>query len=142
MKTIALRFGEHYAPECGTIEAHRAVIEQYGYVWYGKLGAPVSSKVISEICDNENPKILLINSGKADRYWAHVVEISKDAPDEKYIPEYYRGKASNFKTWFKITDFEEASKDIMSKCRVVSSGAVLGEVSKHSMSPYFIIEVE
>jgi len=109
VKTIALRFGEHFAPECGTIEAHRAVIEQYGYVWYGKLGAPVSSKVISEICDNEKPKILLINSGKADRYWAHVVEISKD---------------------------------IMSKCRVASSGAVLGEVSKHSMSPYFIIEVE
>ena len=105
MKTIALRFGEHFAPECGTIEAHRAVIEQYGYVWYGKLGAPVSSKVISEICDNEKPKIFY----NFDRYWAHVVEISKD---------------------------------IMSKCRVASSGAVLGEVSKHSMSPYFIIEVE
>lgn len=29
----------------------------------------------------------------------------------------------------------------MSKCKVASSGATLGEASKHSMSPYFIIEI-
>ena len=40
----------------------------------------------------------------------------------------------------KITEFVEAPKDIMSKCVVTSSGQLLGNVSKHSMSPYFKIE--
>ena len=47
-----------------------------------------------------------------------------------------------FTTCFKIPAFEPAKRDIMSKCFVVSSGAVLGEVSKHSMNPYFIINYE
>ncbi|MGE9977058.1 hypothetical protein [Bariatricus sp. HCP28S3_C2] len=32
MKTIALRFGEHFSPECGTIAAHEEIIDKLGYV--------------------------------------------------------------------------------------------------------------
>lgn len=140
MKTIALRFGEHFAPPCGTIAAHQSIIDEKGYVWYGKLGNPVSDKIISAILDAENPRILLINSGKADRYWADIVEIKKTVPDLDSVPEYYRENSEKFKTWFKVVSFEPAPKNIMSKCCVASSGTPLGEVSKHSMSPYFIIE--
>ena len=142
MKTIALRFGEHFSPDCGTIEAHQQMIDKLGYVWYGKMGSPVSLRIVSELEQNDNIKILLIHSGKADRYWAHVAEIKKETPPAEGIPEYYRDKAAKFKTWFKITAFERAQKDIMSRCFVVSSGSALGEVSKHSMSPYYIIDVE
>lgn len=140
MKTIALRFGEHFAPSCGTIAAHQAIIDDKGYVWYGKLGNTVSDKNISVIMETETPKILLINSGKTDRYLANIVEIKKTTPNLDGIPEYYRDNSEKFKTWFKVISFEPASKNIMSKCYVTSSGATLGEVSKHSMSPYFIIE--
>ncbi|MCD7919337.1 MAG: hypothetical protein LUG45_04560 [Clostridiales bacterium] len=139
MKTIALRFGEHFSPECGTIAAHQAVIDEFGYVWYGKMGAPVSAKIIEEIKDCADPIILLINSGRMERYWAHVIEISRNVPEKKTIPEYYRDKVGQFKTWFKVTKFDPAPRDIMSHCFVASSGNALGEVSKHSMSPYFII---
>ena len=37
MKTIALRFGEHFSPACGTIAAHQEIIDKSGYVWYGKM---------------------------------------------------------------------------------------------------------
>lgn len=140
VKTIALRFGEHFAPECGTIVAHQEIIDKYGYVWYGKMGAAVSSKMVSEIMDNEKSMILLIRSGKTERYWAKVEKIQYDVPEKEKIPEYYRDTAGTFKTWFKITEFELAPRDIMGKCFVASSGNSLGEVSKHSMSPYFIIE--
>ena len=46
MKTIALRFGEHFSPEIGTIAAHQKIIDEYGFVWYGKMGSSVSNKVI------------------------------------------------------------------------------------------------
>lgn len=142
MKTIALRFGEHFSPECGTIAAHQEVIDKLGYVWYGKMGNPVATRIVEELKGLEDTKILLINSGKADRYWAHVSEIKKETPDLMGIPEYYRDLTEKFRTWFKVTSFEPAPRDIMSKCHVVSSGATLGEVSKHSMSPYFIINYD
>ncbi len=140
MKTIALRFGEHFSPDCGTIAAHQQLIDKLGYVWYGKMGSPVAARIVNELNDQEDTKILLISSGKAERYWAYVTEISKKIPPADGIPEYYRNIAGTFKTWFKVTAFESAPRDIMSKCFVTSSGNVLGEVSKHSMSPYFIIE--
>ena len=140
MKTIALRFGEHFAPPCGTIAAHQEIIQELGYVWYGKMGSTVSEKIRSEIMESETKKILLINSGKFDRYWANIVEIKNETPEVNGIPQYYRDKTEKFKTWFKVISFEAAPKNIMSKCCVVSSGVVLGEASKRSMSPYFIIE--
>ena len=142
MKTIALRFGEHFSPECGTIAAHKKLIDELGYVWYGKMGNPVATRIVEELKSLEDTKILLINSGKADRYWAHISEIKKETPNLMGIPEYYRDLTEKFRTWFKVTSFEPAPRDIMSKCHVVSSGAALGEVSKHSMSPYFIINYD
>lgn len=140
MKTIALRFGENFAPVEGTIAAHQAVIDQYGFVYYGKLGSPVGMQKIAVIMNNEHPRILLIQSGKTGRWWAYVVKIQRDAPDSKYIPAYYRDDADKFKTWFKITRIDEAPSDIMSHCTVVSSNAVLSHASHYSMSPYFFIE--
>ncbi len=139
MNTIALRFGDQFAPECGTISAHQDIINELGYVWYGKMGNPVSDKIIDQILLEQDKKILLIHSGKTDRYWAYISEISKETPPAKAIPSYYRDMTDKFRTWFKVTRFETAPKNIMAKCRVTSSGSILGEVSKHSMSPYFII---
>lgn len=140
MKTIALRFGEHFSPDCGTIAAHQQLIDKLGYVWYGKMGNSVAARIVGELKKQEDIKILLINSGKPDRYWAHVSEISRETPSEKGIPEYYRDLTDKFRTWFKVTEFEPAPRDIMSKCFVISSGNALSDVSRHSMSPYYIIE--
>lgn len=142
MKTVALRFSDNFAPDIGTILAHNEVISQYGYVWYGKLGAPVSQKVIKDILMNDNPKILLIHSGKTSRYWAYIATIQHEVPNKKHIPSYYRDKAAIFKTWFKVMRFENAPSNIMSHCRVASSNRPLTEASKSSMSPYFIINME
>ena len=139
MKTIALRFGETFSPECGTIKAHQYVIDQLGYVWYGKLGSSISDKVINDIVKEKEKKILLIHSGSIDRYWAYYDEISKSVPDLG-IPSYYKDNADKFKVWFKITKIEKAEKDVMSKYVVISSQNMLSEASKKSMNPCFYIE--
>ena len=139
MKTVALRFANKFAPECGTIEAHNEMIKQNGYVWYGKLGNKIASSMFDEILENETSRILLIHSGSTGRYWENVDKIQHDKPDLKEIPEYYRDMADKFTTWFRVIRFENAPKDIMGKCTVASSGATLSDASKHSMSPYFKI---
>ena len=141
MKTIALRFANNFAPETGTIAEHQRIIDELGYVWYGKLGPAVSNSVSAQIIKNINSKILLIHSGSTERYWAYIDTIQREKPDYFAIPEYYRDMADSFKTWFRIKKFENAPKDILSKCTVTSSGSTLSQASKHSMSPYFIIEV-
>lgn len=142
MKTIALRFGENFAPSCGTIEAHNKYIHKYGEVWYGKFGAPLSDKVIKQVLENGKAKILLIHSGTSNRYWAYIDSIQKDVPELSRVPSYYHGEIKRIKTWFRVYRFEAADKGVMSKCTVLSSGASLSNASRHSMSPYFIINYE
>ncbi len=141
MRTISIRFSEKFSPEIGTIKAHQELIDEYGFCWYGKLGSRVSERVIQEIMKNEDPRILLIHSGKTDRYWLHISEISRERPDRKYIPSYYRDM-EGFSTWFKVRNFESAESNVISKCTVASSGTPLGEASRHSMTPYFIIDAD
>ena len=69
MKTFSLRFGETFSPDCGTINAHKEVINKLGYVWYGKTGLAISDKKIEQIKLNKVKKILLIASGRPKRYW-------------------------------------------------------------------------
>lgn len=139
MKTIALRFSDRFAPPNGTIKAHQDIIREKGHVWFGKLGLPVSDKAIDYICNNERPRILLIHSGRTERYWAYVNAIQKECPPLDLIPAYYRDDASKFHTWFQIVSFENAEKNILSQFVVLSSGQPLSAVSRSSMSPYFII---
>lgn len=142
MKSIALRFGEHFAPECGTIAAHQEIIDRLGYVWYGKLGASITAQTIEEIEKQEDPKILLVNSGKTHRYWAHISEVTREQPPVGEFPAYYKEKTEKMKTWFKVDSFELAPRGVMAQCTVVSSGSPLSEASKHSMSPYFKIQYD
>lgn len=142
MKTIALRFTNSFSPECGTIESHQTLINQYGYFWYGKLGAKVSSSIVNTILKNDNPRILLIHSGATQRFWAFIDRIEYSIPPLLEIPEYYRDRAIEFKTWFRVRSFIIAPKDILSHCVVASSGVSLSHASRHSMSPYFIIETD
>ena len=142
MRTIALRFADNIAPPEGTIAEHKKIIDELGYVWYGKFGARVSDKNKSVILASDDKRILLIHSGTSKRYWLHVEDISYETPELIAIPEYYRDIAGKIKTWFKVTEIETAEKDIMTKCTIASSGNTLSSASKYSMSPYFIIDYE
>lgn len=140
MKTIALRFSDNYAPKEGMIYLHKQLIDKYGYVWYGKFGNRISKDIIEEQLNTDDPKILLIKSGSVERYWLHFKEHKETIPEVDKIPEYYRNNCDDIKCWFKVTEFEKAEKNVLSKCFVLSSGDCLSNASKHSMNPYFKIE--
>ena len=140
MKTIALRFADNYAPAEGTIKLHEDVINEFGYVWYGKFGNSLSQKNIDMLLDMKYKKFLLIKSGGQERYWAYFTDIKKDCINIEAIPKYYRNDRERVKCWFKITKFEKADPKVMSKCFVSSNGSLLSNTSKYSMSPYFIID--
>lgn len=140
MRTISLRYTDKFAPKNGTIQAHQNILDDKGYVWYGKMGTPISAKVGEMILQNDDPRFLLIHSGYAERYWIHIDDISREKPADDDFPAYYREIADRFKTWFRVVKIESADKNVIGKCKVASSGTPLSEASRHSMSPYFIID--
>lgn len=140
IRTIVLRYGDNFAPKCGTINAHMSYIEKNGFVWFGKMGLGISKKGIDAIMDSR--KALLVHSGKSDRYWLTIEKISTIRPSFDEFPEYYHDKVSNVKTWLKITNIEEAERNVISKCTLESNKRPLAEVSKASMSPYFIVNYD
>lgn len=142
MYSIALRYTENFAPEEGTIGAHQKLLDKNGFVWYGKMGSPVSDVNIKKIMLQDKPRILLIHSGGIQRYWAYISDIKKVKPQEAEFPEYYRNIADKFKTWFRVYRFEPTEKGIMSKCIVSTSKTILSFASKCSMSPFFLIEYD
>ena len=142
MRTIALRFSDNYAPPQGTIKLHKAVIDEHGYVWYGKFGSAISPKIVNDLLKMEQPKFLLIHGGTSLRYWVLFDSIERICPEPELVPEYYRNQMDSIKAWFRVKDFIVAPKNIMSKCIVSSSKSVLTDASMHSLSPYFIIDYE
>lgn len=54
---LVLRFSFSYRNDI--IEQHKNLIEKNGYVWYGKLGAVISNKIINEIMIAKKTAILL-----------------------------------------------------------------------------------
>ena len=142
MDTVALRFSENFATENGTIFEHNELIKKNGFVWYGKFGLPISLKTKELVLNNDKAKVLLIQSGKTKRFWAYISDIAFEEPPKEEYPSYYHNSAEKVKTWLKVIRFEEADNDIMRKCYVKSSKVPLSDASKHSMSPYFIIECE
>ena len=120
LRTIALRFSNNFAPDEGTIKAHESVISEIGYVWYGKLGSRISSRVKNDILTSEKHMILLIHNGATGRYWAYIDTIKDETPPPEEIPSYYRNRAKDFSTWFRVLRFEEAPRVILSHCFVVS----------------------
>ena len=143
MRTIALRFADNYAPKEGTIKLYQEIINNNGYVWYGKFGNTLSQKNIDLLMSQPDRKFLLIKSGFPDRYWAYFDEIVKDKPkDINNIPEYYRNNTDKIKCWFKIRKIERTENNVMSKFIISSSKMPLSEASKHSLNPYFVIETD
>lgn len=140
MRTIALRFADNYAPVEGTIKLHEDVINEFGYVWYGKFGNSLSQKNIDMLLDMDEKRFLLIKSGGQERYWAYFDDIKKDIDNIDAIPKYYRDDRNRVKCWFKIIRFERADSKVISKCFVSSNGSLLSNTSKYSMSPYFVID--
>ena len=138
MKTIALRYNNKFAPEDGTIAEHNKIIEQFGYVWYGKLGRGIARKSSETILENDVPRFLLINTGTKEYFWAYVSEISQYVDDINCIPSYYRDEKEKFGTWFRVTRIEKTDVKTLEKCVVSTSERPFLEALK-SMSPFFTI---
>jgi 3',5'-cyclic AMP phosphodiesterase CpdA len=118
--SIILRFRDLSTPAGSTtIEEHRRIVGQKGYVWWGwwhKQGETVPENAFREILDEINTAgsygIYLFDTGKYKLQRARLVGIQWDTrlkpiatPERDATPDYY-GK-SHYLAWFKLAVIED-----------------------------------
>ena len=115
-QTIILRFRDLVTEENGTIERHKDVIEQKGYVWWawwkkGNETTPVQEFSFLGTNAKTTPvSIFLVDSGQRLVYRAicEAVELKINqkiaSPEKDKTPEYYRDQ--EYFAWFKFRKIE------------------------------------
>ena len=132
-----------------TIAAHQEVINQYGAVWFGKMGSPVSQvhvdKLNQQVDENIPTYVYLVkgNRRKSTIYHSTLFLASKTLPnDEAYlVPRYYADLniSKYVRLWVKLGDFDPLETVELNKMKVASSVLPIGETLVKSSSGHFII---
>lgn len=124
-QTVILRFRDLVTQKDDTINRHKEVIRQKGYVWWGWWSkgnekVPFEEFWMLKGCVKNEAKILyLMDSGQSKLYKAKCsdIECFSDAegksPDLAYTPNYYNDQ--EYFAWFKLDEIEECNDDEVRK---------------------------
>lgn len=118
-KTMILRFRDLVTSENGTIEQHKAIIDNHGYVWWAwwKKGGekiPNDFSLLSTRVKEGPVCVFLVDSGRNILYRAICDSIKVrtstkiPSPEKDKTPTYYCDQ--NYYAWFKFTKIEQCDK--------------------------------
>ena len=127
--------------EIDFLTVHQLLIDEYGFVWFGKKGNRGLSQNLYN-CIKQH-KVLLIRDSKINNYKTYlctVQEISSHKPTIS-IPMYYHQFNDLIIPWFKVTNIKEIDKHLIEeKFSAVSSDIPLKRTLSKSMCPFFYIK--
>lgn len=110
---LILRFRD-FVPGVQTIEVHRALIKNHGFVWWGwwkKAFEDAQLDLLAELIAQAPFEILLMNRDAKQLFRAHVreVKVQLSTAEREKVPLYYRNSADKISAWFAITSIEEVA---------------------------------
>ncbi len=132
---ILLRYSNNIVPD--TIEQHKAIIDELGYCWFGKIGVVPSAKIQKAILDEEEPRILLYTKGIAHE--CRLLDISEKKPAYG-CPAYYEMEGIYPSVYFKLPSIDPVAIKELERYRVISTGSPLLDAVGRSMTSYFFAE--
>lgn len=149
IKNILIRFSDNMFSVGNVIDYHQEVINQSGFVWFGKIGSPIGQNHIDEINkqieENIQSTLFLVkgNRKKQTFYKAKILRLQKEFPENEKnaIPQYYFDKdlIKNMKFWAKITDIQEVMSEDINKIKVIGSVNTIDETLYRSSSGHFFV---
>jgi len=129
---------------------HNSIVEQFGTVWFGKMGQTISQKridIINKQIKNEIDSYLYLVKGnrrKSTAYKTQIITIGKEPPtDRTLMPEYYaeKGIQKYMKVYIQIGKIEEIDFGDMEDLKAISSITTIIETLYRSSSGYFLVHV-
>jgi hypothetical protein len=147
---LLIRFSNSLLKDKDTIEEHNNIVHQYGSVWFGKMGSPVSQGIIdilnNQVSQGISTFIYLVkgNRRKSTAYRSRLIFATRIFPENEknLIPTYYSDlkipQYVNF--WVKLDFIDHIEFIDMNKMKVVSSVLPLSETLTKSQTGHFIIQ--
>ena len=130
---IAVKYTDRLAPSEGTVAAHAEVLNNRGYVWFGKVGRRIGAdraEVLKEQSRHGTRTFLVLVRTTQQPFTFHLCEIDDilfDLPRDELAaaPDYYARLESPPSTWFRVTRILPLDSSLASDITVTSSGAPL-----------------
>ncbi|AUD63490.1 hypothetical protein BK010_07725 [Tenericutes bacterium MO-XQ] len=134
---FVIRFSDKH--EYKTIQEHLNILDDIGYVWYGKIGRTPSKEYFDTRLSQGTVIVLLVQPG---RYFiSKCVDYSTSTPDDNTYPKYYKStefSSYSFNSWYKLTEIIEVkNSDVLENVIIISSGNYLRSSLQGSISPMF-----
>ena len=146
---IVIRFSDNLFSVGDVVAKHNAVVENNGYVWFGKMGSPISQGRMdllnTQIAKNTPTFVYFVKGirNKSTFYRADVLAISREInlSEKEAIPKYYQEKELTqfMKTWLKILEISQIEESAMSTLKTTSSIFRLQDTLVRSSSGYFFV---
>jgi hypothetical protein len=144
---LAVRYGEHFSPPDGTIAVHREILQNEGYVWFGKMGAKIGGPRTAALREQieagiETPLILVrarVN-GRTVHY-CRISSFTRERPSKEEshcIPSYYR-RREDVGVWFRLTSMDQVRPGWLNDATVCSSQRPLPQTLATSVASFFYV---
>lgn len=148
---LLIRFSNSLLKDKDTIEEHNNIVHEFGSVWFGKMGSPVSQAQIDvlnkQVDDGILTHVYLVkgNRRKSTAYRGMMIYATKSYPEgEEYLlPPYYLDmELTKYMRFFvKLAEISPIDFEDLAKMRVASSVIPLREtLIKSSTGHFFIVE--
>lgn len=134
---LCMRFANLGGHDC--IDEHKKVINEKGFVWFGKIGNKPTDKALDKMIENESKYILLKEPQKA--YICRFESYSHEIPAADEFPNYYSTEilpTRSFSIWFKLASIMEVDNlSVLNNIVLKSSRNPILETTKKSMASHF-----
>lgn len=145
-KHILIRYNDQLKRK--TIFEHEECVRKNGFVWFGKIGRPISKTYLDYVQKTEpKPFIFFYKTTKqqSELFYSQLIEVSLDdireTKEKKYIPSYYRDSDLEFGVWFKVGKFTELKTKWLQHMIVHTSRAPIIHGLASSAGAFFV-EIE
>ena len=146
---LVVRFSDNLIGIGDVVGKHNEVVAKYGFVWFGKLGNPLSLKRIDMLNEQLSKGVLTYvylvkgNQARSTAYRATLFSLARElAPKEQErIPRYYfeNDLVQYMKSWLKIGEIEPIEMSGMGTLKALGSINSIQETLGRSASGYFLV---
>ncbi len=147
---LVIRFSDSRFRIEDVVDAHNEIVSNVGYVWFGKMGLPISVTKIDHLKQQiaiKRPTFVYLVKNfrmKSSFYKANILDITRQLPaiEVENFPNYYRqyDLINYIKTWLKISKVVPVNSEEIDNIKVVKSVFTLRETLSRSASGHFWVK--
>jgi len=140
---LVVRYSDRLSGNTKTIAEHLAVLNEYGMVWFGKMGSVVGRATRETLVRQSLagiPSYLFLIQGLEEIHQCRIVDITLEQQNDQYVPSYYSEEMKrNMSVWIKLSIMCPVKPTVFRDFHTTSSKKTVVSTIKGSMASAFRI---